>query len=163
MQQSLKPYKLEDNNKIEFLGLVAGTITMYCGLVFIQEDSIYGFYQFAGILVFLFNFYFLIHWTYMILCSIEWKNHNYQRFLKIYALILCRKHNSTFSTTTENSKSITRKSQFDKFLDNSKPTENTKKKILKRYDDEVSSIGSFQFYNFLTSEDFTHSLWYFSS
>lgn len=135
MQQTLKPYKLAENNQIEFLGLVAGTLTMYCGLIFIQEDSIYGFYQFAGILVFLFNLYFILHWTYMILCSIEWKNNNYQRFLKIYALIICRKHYLTFPTATENSRSVTRKSQFDDFNENSKSVVKHKRQI--RGDEEV--------------------------
>jgi hypothetical protein len=107
IQIKLKPYKREENNWIELMALIAGTTTMYAGFIFTLEDGpIFGFYQMAIIIVFLFNGYFIIHWTFLLMCSVEWNNHNYQRFLKIFALILCQKYQFQYSTHTEGKSSF---------------------------------------------------------
>jgi hypothetical protein len=107
IQIKLKPYKREENNWIELMALIAGTTTMYAGFIFTLEDGpIFGFYQMAIIIVFLFNGYFIVHWTFLLMCSVEWNNHNYQRFLKIFALILCQKYHFQYSTHTEGKSSF---------------------------------------------------------
>jgi hypothetical protein len=89
IQMHLKPYKLKQNNWIELVGLLAGTITMYSALIFnVEGGALYGFYQMGIVIVFFANAYFVVHWLFLLLCSLEWNNHHYQRFLKIFGLIL---------------------------------------------------------------------------
>eukprot|EP00343_Euplotes_focardii_P002132 CAMPEP_0205803460 /NCGR_PEP_ID=MMETSP0205-20121125/6117_1 /ASSEMBLY_ACC=CAM_ASM_000278 /TAXON_ID=36767 /ORGANISM="Euplotes focardii, Strain TN1" /LENGTH=227 /DNA_ID=CAMNT_0053071567 /DNA_START=18 /DNA_END=698 /DNA_ORIENTATION=+ len=67
---------------------------MYTGFIFAQGiDALSGFVTLATIIVFLFNSYFIIRWTFLLLQSLEWKNIHYQRFLKMLALILRREYN----------------------------------------------------------------------
>jgi hypothetical protein len=141
IQIKLKPYKREENNWIELMALIAGTTTMYAGFIFTLEDGpILGFYQMAIIIVFLFNGYFIVHWTFLLMCSVEWNNHNYQRFLKIFALILCQKYsqnNMAFSDGTTSCKmannelSRTSKSKKKSKSDKKKSAKFTHKKLIK--------------------------------
>ena len=92
IQINLQPYKRPENNWIELMALIAGTVTMYAGFIFTLEDGpIFGFYQMAIVIVFLINGYFIIHWIFLLLSSVEWKNRNYQRFLTVFGLILLQK------------------------------------------------------------------------
>jgi len=102
LQKRLKPYKLEENNWIELVALVAGTTTMYAGFIFSTEGgAIYGFYQLTAIMVFCINLYFIVNWVFLLLCSFNWKNENYVRFLKIYGLLICKKNAPVRLLTTE--------------------------------------------------------------
>jgi len=92
LQQRLKPYKLEDNNWIEFVGLVAGTVTIYTGFVFTarSDTSVQWLYNGALVLTFAVNVYFMVNWTYLLLESIESQNKYFKMVIQIYATILCK-------------------------------------------------------------------------
>ena len=104
LQKKVEPYKLKENNEIELLGMIVGTITMYAGFIFAQGNEVEdGFHTLATIIVFLCNSFFIIKWTYLLLMSFEWKNEYYQRFLKMLSILL-RKEYTPF-VSSQNSKS----------------------------------------------------------
>ena len=73
IQTYLRPYKEDRNNNIEILALLAGTLTLYSGLVFSNDDG-HNSYVNAIILVFviIYNLMFITKWTYLfILCMSE--------------------------------------------------------------------------------------------
>ena len=88
VQQVLNPYKLNENNQIELLGLTVGTVTMFWGFIFVTENVHMTFYQISAIIIFLVNSFFIIQWTYLLFVSVEWKNQHFQTFLKVYAYVL---------------------------------------------------------------------------
>ena len=92
VQERLKPYKNEENNRIEMIAIIAAFITFYWAIIFVSQDSSPpGFNEFAVFLMFFINVYFIVHWTFLLLCSIGWNNEKYQLFLSIYSLLICKK------------------------------------------------------------------------
>lgn len=47
------------------------------------------FYQCAGISLLIVNAYFLLHWSYMLMSSINWNNSHYQKFIRFLGALLC--------------------------------------------------------------------------
>ncbi|CAI2387268.1 unnamed protein product [Moneuplotes crassus] len=123
LQNSLKPYKRAENNKIELLGILAGTVTIFCGIIFQRHKEGYsGFYTLATVVVFLLNFNFIIQFCYLLLLSLECKNEYYKCVLKVFTKILCKKY--TDPEKSDNIQFSTDKTPIDGSLlkdDNSKP------------------------------------------
>ena len=70
IQISIKPYKDQDNNKIELLAMVAGLVTLLSTLIFSEEESISFLQIFFIIIVFITNSIFILEWIYkMVLCK----------------------------------------------------------------------------------------------
>ena len=104
VQDWLKPYKWEENNKIEMTAIIAAFTTFYCAIIFISlSSSPVGFNEFAIFLMFSINAYFIIHWTFLMLCSIGWNNQKFQLFLSVYSLVIWRKK-AFFAENYENKK-----------------------------------------------------------
>ena len=85
IQIYLSPYKEDRNNDIEILALLAGTLTLFSGLVFTSEDEQNSLIN-TIILVFVmvYNSIFAIKWAYLFsLCMSE----RYWIFQKIVVLI----------------------------------------------------------------------------
>jgi hypothetical protein len=70
LQIYLKPYKDEENNKIEVLALTAGLVTLLSSLIFISKESV-GYINLIVLIVLIaINAKFLLEWAYkMLLCS----------------------------------------------------------------------------------------------
>jgi len=66
VQINLKPYKEEENNKIDILAISAGIITLSSGLIYSQEDSVNGLNLMFLILAFIFNIFVILEWTYLL-------------------------------------------------------------------------------------------------
>ena len=69
LQLYLRPYKLEENNEVENLSYLASCVTLYGGLLFINEEERGNevIDLMAFILIVLFNAKFLILWAYLML------------------------------------------------------------------------------------------------
>ena len=89
IQKRVQPYKIKENNDIDILALLVGTVTIYSGFIFALGHEVEaGFHQLAVIIVFFWNAYFLLRWFFLLLLAFEWKNIYYQRFWKILSLVL---------------------------------------------------------------------------
>jgi hypothetical protein len=76
-------------------GLIAGSMTLFAGVIFVAEESAFtGFYEITLILVFLTNWWFIVSWFYLWMCSLNVKNSNFQVALKIYSLLVCKEYKS---------------------------------------------------------------------
>ena len=62
----LKPYKREENTKVEILAIMAGVVTMNSGLVYSQDETISFLNLIVLIFVIVFNLFFVIEWTYLL-------------------------------------------------------------------------------------------------
>jgi len=62
----LKPYKREENTKVEILAIMAGVVTMNSGLVYSQDDTISFLNIVVLVFVIVFNLFFVIEWTYLL-------------------------------------------------------------------------------------------------
>ena len=92
LQQKLKPYKIEENNDIEIKAIIAGTIVLYSGLIFEEsaEEHYSGFENMAFIVIIIYNFIFLLQWTYLFLLSFNFKNSNVRKTLEVYGILICK-------------------------------------------------------------------------
>lgn len=72
-QMYLKPYKRNDNNRVEFLAIMAGTVTILTGLVFIEPKSIQALNRLTLSIVVMINAYFIINWVYLLAKEFEEK------------------------------------------------------------------------------------------
>jgi len=72
VQICLSPYKLEDNNRLERLEMTTGMMTLFGGMIFVEEDSQVEVIDFIIFLFIIFvNFYFIIHWMYDMLITFK--------------------------------------------------------------------------------------------
>ncbi|CAI2370757.1 unnamed protein product [Moneuplotes crassus] len=91
VQERLKPYKNPENNRIEIIGIIAGLITLYCGIVFIPQERALKSLEIASLLLLMgINAYFLLHWGYNVCQYLNYKNKYFVGFLKIYKIMLCQ-------------------------------------------------------------------------
>jgi uncharacterized membrane protein len=75
VQERLKPYKSESNNRIEMVAIVAALFTLYSSLIFVVEEGpLDGFYFLCLVLVFLVNIFFIVNWVYLMLESFRKSN-----------------------------------------------------------------------------------------
>lgn len=76
VQLRLQPYKYIENNYIEMLAITTGIVTLFGGILFIEEsDSSVEFVQlFALIIILLMNIYFILRWIHLMLYSFKSQN-----------------------------------------------------------------------------------------
>jgi len=68
LQIKIKPYKDEDNNDIEMKGIIASALTLFAGIIFVSKDKAFtGFDTILLMIIFIFNFIFLMTWFYLLL------------------------------------------------------------------------------------------------
>ena len=80
IQIKLKPYRKHQNNEVELLAIVAGVITMLCGFMFSQTETV-GFINIVFlILIIIINIKFLLEWIYLM---IECNRHKYNILNKV--------------------------------------------------------------------------------
>ena len=92
LQLYLHPYKLEENNEVENLSYLASCLTLYGGLLFINEEERGNDFidLMAFLLIVLFNVKFFILWAYLM----SQTQHKFKFIIKItnfLRIILCRK------------------------------------------------------------------------
>ena len=92
IQMSIQPFKLQENNDIELLASYAGTMAIYCTMLYVTPNSLAGFNVLVTILMFLFNCYFLTNWLYLFMQSWNLKNQNFQKLLVMCAVLMCKKN-----------------------------------------------------------------------
>ncbi|CAI2369222.1 unnamed protein product [Moneuplotes crassus] len=118
IQERLKPYKNQSNNRIEVIAVFAAVVTLYCTLVFVTDQArLNSVYYGSLILLFIVNIFFLVHWSYLVLCYLNYKHPYFIVFMRIYSFVLCKNGNQ-FKQEIKNKKLIT--------------YQNTKKKRLKK-------------------------------
>ena len=91
IQIYLNPYKDDKNNDIEILAILAGTLTLYSGLVFTSEDEQNSLVN-AFILVFvmLYNLVFIIKWTYLFILCMSERYWIFQQILLLIKILACK-------------------------------------------------------------------------
>ena len=90
VQLRLKPYKFETNNLIEVKATSVGLLLLYCGILFKEtdENKYNGFITCAILFVMLINIMFIIEWLYYFFVSLNYKNQNFQIFIRLYGAIM---------------------------------------------------------------------------
>ena len=88
----MSPYKVKKNNDIEVTSIIAGMLIQYCGIVFEEsQDHHYPIFDLVAMLILVaFNIMFLTEWMYYFLESLNSKNENLRKFIKMYGSILCK-------------------------------------------------------------------------
>ncbi|CAI2364782.1 unnamed protein product [Moneuplotes crassus] len=133
IQERLKPYKKDSNNRIEVIGVAAGILTLYCTIVFVTpERRINSVYYGSFLLLFLVNAFFLVNWFYYVLCYLDYKHPSFVTFMKIYSFVLC-KRGSQFNQEITEKRLITHNSR-KKVIRNRKKKRVTIKKNIKKLD-----------------------------
>ena len=91
LQERLKPFKLKENNEIEFKAIIAGTSIILLGLVFEQssEDKYYMLEAIGLICIIIYNFIFILKWTYLFLSSLNIKNETFRKGLAMFGYLIC--------------------------------------------------------------------------
>jgi uncharacterized membrane protein len=89
VQERLKPYKSESNNRIEMVAIVAALFTLYSSLIFVVEEGpLDGFYFLCLVLVFLVNIFFIVNWVYLMLESFRKSNKHIKNWMDVISNIL---------------------------------------------------------------------------
>ena len=66
LQLQLKPYKNNDNNKIEFLAIVAGVVTILSSFIFTEKQKVNTLNNTIVIFVIMLNIIFILQWVYLL-------------------------------------------------------------------------------------------------
>ena len=92
IQIQVRPYKMKVNNDLEIMSIVSGMLVLYCGLIFEegQESNLATFDSLALFILIVFNIMFFTQWLYYFLVSLDFKNENLKKFVKIYGMLLCK-------------------------------------------------------------------------
>ena len=91
IQIRLKPYKYEENNFLEQHATNSGILTILCWIIFTQQDHNYAlFITLTLAFLIIINAMFIILWIFYLLLSLNLKNENLKKFLKIYAYIILK-------------------------------------------------------------------------
>ncbi|CAI2363934.1 unnamed protein product [Moneuplotes crassus] len=113
VQESLKPYKFEENNKVEILAVLSGMVTIFGAIISLdntndQEIEDIPFLRVISVsLILTANVYFLLRWILLFLFSLETSNEIICTIRKVLANLLCKGKTKAF--TIANSKSLTSK------------------------------------------------------
>ena len=100
IQIALKPYKDPKNNEVELLAIVAGTLTLASGVIFMEEDAIEYINFIIFIIVLLINLKFLGEWVYLFLL---WHSQKYKmagKIAKCLAIVLLKNGNFNIRSNT---------------------------------------------------------------
>jgi hypothetical protein len=94
VQHWVQPYENKRNNQLETRAIIAGTMTIFWGILFEQdaEDKYPWFKILAIVLLMFYNILFVIDWTYMFLSYFRFKNNKIQILLQILASLLLERH-----------------------------------------------------------------------
>ena len=76
VQIKLEPYKLPLNNVLERTEVIAGTFTLFGGVLYLGEEAVVLFNVIVFFLIISLNFYFIIFWLYCMLSTFR-ENHRY--------------------------------------------------------------------------------------
>jgi len=86
-------------------GIIASAITLFSGVIFVTEEKAFtGFDVILLAIMFIFNCVFILTWLYLLLWSLNIKNENFQRFLKIFGLLVRKEYDMTTLPTIDVSK-----------------------------------------------------------
>jgi hypothetical protein len=95
IQIRLMPYKLEENNNLDILASTSGTMTLFIQILFAtDENQRTGFNILTNIILFVFNFWFILLWSYYFMHSWKIKNEKFNKFLTIFGILLCKRESS---------------------------------------------------------------------
>ena len=86
LQSSLKPYKLDKNNRIEIKAILAGSSILFCGLIF-EEGSKHNYPRFntmAFFIIIAYNSHFVFEWLYLFVSSLKLKSNKVKAALEMY-------------------------------------------------------------------------------
>ena len=91
LQIYLSPYKENRNNNIEILAILAGTLTLYSGLVYVNQDGDNSIIN-AIILVFviMYNLTFIIKWIYLFILCMSERYWTFQQILFLIKILTCK-------------------------------------------------------------------------
>ena len=93
LQLKLEPYKNNDNNSIELWATIAGALTLYSSLLFIDdEESLSGVNTIVLVLILVINITFILKWIYLSLRTKNIKNSTFRKFMNMYATFVCYKN-----------------------------------------------------------------------
>jgi len=67
IQMALKPYKNNENNKVEFLAILAGVFTILSSLIFSSEEKVKAINTIVLVFMIIFNLNFLSQWLYLLI------------------------------------------------------------------------------------------------
>ena len=106
IQLKVEPYKNNDNNSIEIWATIAGALTLYSSLLFIDDDeeSVSGINISVLVLLLVINITFILKWVYLFLESKNIKNATFQKFLKVYATFVCFKSKTPVNSENKETK-----------------------------------------------------------
>ena len=90
LQLKLSPYKYNENNYLEQHAINSGTLTIFWGLIFAQNNNYTLFTMLALVLLIIVNSVFIILWVFYFLLSLNLKYESMKKFLKIYAFIIMK-------------------------------------------------------------------------
>ena len=105
VQESLKPYKFDENNKVEILGVIAGMMTTFGALVSLdntndQEVEDVAFLRVVSVaLILITNVYFLMRWILLFLYSLETSNGVILAGRRTLAYLLCKGKTKEFQAS----------------------------------------------------------------
>ena len=152
IQIKIDPYEDPKHNHIEIKAVIAGTMTLFCGIMFDQKSSEEGTPTIIMIImVFLVitNLMFIIEWLYLFIKTFNIKNAKVQILLQILASLILERyefeevHESTTSHSTVQDEQISKEVKIRKDLDDS----NDQKQHNSLAYDKLSNNSMNLFYN----------------
>lgn len=95
-QLILEPYRNHKNNQLEMKAIIAGWMTLYCGVLFHNDEQgkYKGFMIMAVWLLIIYNVIFIIEWTYLFLLSFKDRGVTLNIVLQFLAAILLTEYNT---------------------------------------------------------------------
>ena len=106
LQVKLDPYEDKKHNNIEIKAIIAGTMALFCGIIFDQDSSENKHpTMMLTILIFLIiiNVIFIIEWLYLFIKTFNIKNAKVQLFLQILASLILERHEFEEVNESDNS------------------------------------------------------------
>ena len=105
IQIRLAPYKFEINNFLEQEMIITGSITLFWGLIFINESSSVALFSTFALLVMLIsNIYFVVLWLFYFLVSLNLKHRYFKKIIEIYSYAILQ--NKFLSNLKANENSV---------------------------------------------------------
>ena len=108
IQIKIDPYEDKRYNQIEIKAVIAGTMALFCGIIFTQksnEDGTPAIIMAIIIILFITNLMFIIEWLYLFVKTFKFKNAMIQLLLQILASLILVKHEFEEVNESESSKS----------------------------------------------------------
>jgi hypothetical protein len=92
IQQHIHPYKMEENNQIEMLAVITGTVTLFGAVMFIDEteEDVEFLKLYSLVVILLSNFYFILRWIHLFLYTFKSQNPMFLSVRKMLGVVLIR-------------------------------------------------------------------------